>query len=321
MDVATIESTPQTLAWQIKQQARSLGFDLVGIAPALPSARRDYFRKWLDEGRAGEMQWLSRRFDERTDPSNYLPGAKSVISVAVNYHVPLEEPVEAAPSGRIARYALGGDYHETIKDRLHDLADWLREIVPEAQTKCGVDTAPIMEKELAARAGIGWIGKHTLVINPKIGSWILLGQIITTLELPADAPATDHCGACRRCLDACPTGAITAPYELDARKCIAYLTIENPTDVPADLASKTGDWIFGCDVCQEVCPWNSRAVDATAPWLAPRFPAGRLALDDVLSWDQQTYYDRLRHSAMRRVKLPVLQRNAATARANGAGKP
>ena len=180
------------------------------------------------------MEYLAKRFDERTDPATYLPGARSVICVAMNYHVPLEQA--PADAGKIARYALGDDYHELIKPRLHQLADLIRQLAPDAQTKCGVDTAPIMEKELAASAGVGWLGKNTCIINEQIGSWLFLGEVITTLDLPFDEPAIDRCGTCRRCIDACPTGAITEPYKLDARKCISYLTIEHRGEIDRTIA-------------------------------------------------------------------------------------
>lgn len=313
MDVTATQPDLHAIAGQAKQLARSLGFDLVGIAPAGPSAYRDYYRQWLDDGRAGDMQYLHRRLDERTDPGVLLSGAKTVVCVAMNYHVPLQELEQKDRQVRVARYALGDDYHELIKDRLYDIADWLRDAVPGSKTKCGVDTAPIMEKELAARAGIGWIGKNTNVINPHIGSWILLGEVITTLDLPIDEPAVDRCGTCTRCIDACPTGAITAPYELDARRCISYLTIEHAGEIEPSLASKMGDWLYGCDICQDVCPWNSKAIISTEPSLQPRFPTGSLKLSDVLAWDTPTYHTATRSSAMRRVKLPVLQRNARMA--------
>jgi epoxyqueuosine reductase len=322
--MAPVISEPDlhAIAAEIKQRARSLGFDLVGIAPADPSAYRDYFRQWLDDGRAGQMHYLHRRFDERTDPGRLLGGARTVVCVALNYHVPLDEPVDMTGKGRVARYALGHDYHELIKHRLYDLADWIRDAVPGARTKCGVDSAPVMEKELAARAGIGWIGKHTNVISPHIGSWILLGEVVTTLDLPTDAPAVDRCGTCTRCIDACPTGAITAPYQLDARKCISYLTIEHVDgDVDTTLASQSGHWVYGCDVCQDVCPWNSKAVVSLEPALKPRWPTGTLPLDEVIDWTQQQYYDALRGSAVRRIKLPILQRNARVARQNSPSHP
>jgi epoxyqueuosine reductase len=258
------------------------------------------------------MEYLARRFEERTDPAAYLPGVKSVICVALNYHVPLETADESqrGRQGRVARYALGVDYHELIKQRLYVLADWLRDAVPGARTRCGVDTAPVMEKELAARAGIGWVGKNTCVINPRLGSWLLLGEVLTTVPLPPDAPAVDHCGTCTRCIDACPTAAITAPYQLDARRCISYLTIEHRGDVADDLRAGIGDWLYGCDVCQDVCPHNRNVPDAADPAVQPRFAAGTLAIEEVLGWTHEDYTARLRHGAMKRVKLPVLQRNA-----------
>jgi epoxyqueuosine reductase len=310
---APTETDVHQLAARVKQRARELGFDLVGICDAAPSKYREYYRKWLDDGQAGTMEYLARRFDERTDPATYFPGAKSVVCVAINYHVPLESPpasTEPGQHGRVARYALGDDYHELIKTRLHVLADWIRAAAPGAQTRCGVDTAPIAEKELAARAGLGWMGKNTCVINEKIGSWLLLGEVITTLELPADAPGVDRCGTCRRCIDACPTGAITEPYQLDARKCTSYLTIEHRGDIAADLQAKLGEWLYGCDICQDVCPWNSKAVVALDPALQPRFSSGTVDLRQWLSWTDDDYRTTLRGSAMKRVKLPVLQRNA-----------
>jgi epoxyqueuosine reductase len=300
------------LAAEVKRRARELGFDLVGIAPTGPSPRRDYVRRWIDEGRAGSMEYLARRFEERTDPAVYLPGARSVVCVALNYHVPLEPPPAEGSvyHGRVARYALGDDYHEVIKTRLHALADWMREAASDEQTRACVDTAPVLERELAARAGVGWVGKHTGVLNARVGSWLLLGEVITTLALPPDEPATDHCGTCTRCIDACPTGAITAPYELDARRCISYLTIEHRGEIPPEFHQPIGDWLYGCDICQDVCPHNRAAPAATDPALAPRFPTGSLDVREVLDWNDENYRSTLRGSAMKRVKLPQLQRNA-----------
>jgi epoxyqueuosine reductase len=311
------------LAAEIKQFARRLGFDLVGICDASPSAYRDYFRQWLDDGQAGTMEYLHRRFDERTDVTAYMPGARSVVCVALNYHVALQSisEVEQPHHGKIARYALGDDYHELIKSRLHHLADFIRGKDPEAQTRCGVDTAPIMEKELAARAGVGWVGKNTCLINPQIGSWLLLGEVITSLELPHDDPGVDHCGTCTRCIDACPTRAITEPYQLDARKCISYLTIEHRADdIEPALQEQTGEWLYGCDICQDVCPWNGKAPVALDAALQPRFATGSLDVRDVLSWTDDDYRSKLRGSAMKRVKLPVLQRNARVVAANQANR-
>lgn len=304
------------LAEQVKARGRELGFDRVGIAAADASGYRAYFRQWLSEGRHGSMHYLADRLEERTDPRVYLPGAASVICVAKNYHVQLAAAESGGVPGRIARYALGDDYHQHMKRGLHALADWLRQRAPEAQTRCCVDTAPVMEKELAARAGIGWIGKNTCVINPDIGSWVFLGSIVTTLELPSDDPAIDRCGTCRRCIDACPTQAITAPYQLDARRCISYLTIEHRGDIHAELAQKTGEWLYGCDICQDVCPWNRRAPSSDDAAVKPRFVSGALDAREVREWSDEEYRRQLRGSAMKRVKLPMLQRNAQAVMAN-----
>ena len=329
------------LAAEIKSRAKRLGFDLVGIAGTSPSKYRDYLRNWLDDGRAGTMQYLHNRFEERTDPSVYLPGAKSIICVAVNYNTSLAVSPQSEKEGKIAKYALGDDYHIHLKSKLHALADHLRELAPHAQTRACVDTAPVMEKELAARAGIGWLGKNTCIINPQIGSWLLLGEIITTLDLPKDDPAVDRCGTCRRCIDACPTHAITDEYQLDARKCISFLTIEDrswtapddrshgrqsvdaplpSTDLHPELQHQIGNWLFGCDICQDVCPWNSKAPIAGAPELQPRFPTGSLDVNEVANWTDETYRTTLRNSAIKRIKLPILQRNAAIVATNLAAR-
>lgn len=316
LEAAILDS--HQLAGEVKRRALKLGFDVVGIADARPSAYRDYLRNWLDDGRAGTMDYLANRFDERTDPAVVLPGARSVICVALNYHVPLELVADdrRGEHGRVARYALGADYHEPLKKRLYALADWVREVVPGALTKTGVDTAPLMEKELATRAGIGWQGKNTCVIHPQVGSWLLLGEIITTIDLSFDEPVVDRCGTCTKCIDACPTAAITAPYQLDASRCISYLTIEHRGEIAPDLQSKMDDWLYGCDVCQDVCPWNAKAPAATDALVQPRFRTGALDLREVLSWTLEEYRPALRHSAMKRVKLPVLQRNARIALRN-----
>lgn len=310
------------LARQIKDRARAVGFDLVGIARAQTSRRRDYLRRWLDEGRNGSMGYLAARFDERVNPSRYLPGAASIICVAMNYNVPVREAPETdhPAQGRIARYALGDDYHEIMKNRLYALADFIRQAAPEAQTRCAVDTAPVMEKELAARAGIGWMGKNTCLIHPRLGSWLLLGEVLTTLPLPADDAMADHCGTCTRCIDACPTAAITAPYQLDARRCISYLTIEHREEIADDLKPAIGNWLYGCDICQEVCPHNRAAPTATDPALEPRFATGGLDVNEVMEWTDAQYRAKLKKSAMKRVKLPVLRRNAAIVARNALAK-
>ena len=298
-----------TATQQIKAKAKQIGFDLVAITSAEPSAYAKYLNQWLAEGRAGSMQYLSERVAERTDPSQYFPGARSVICVASNYRVNLN-PGPTQGQARIARYALGSDYHKTMTDRLHDLADWLRHSYPGTETRSSVDTAPVMEKELTARSGIGWMGKNTCIINDKIGSFILLGQILTTLDLPFDEPALDRCASCTRCIDACPTQAISAPYQLDATRCISYLTIEHRENISVELQSQMGDWLYGCDICQDVCPWNRRSPETPDPAFEPRFWTGTLEWKKVSLWNEHDYRRELKGSAMKRVKLPVLKRNA-----------
>jgi epoxyqueuosine reductase len=310
MTPATVPTSQ--LAIEIKQLARKLGFDLVGIAPAEPSRFSDYVKSWLADGRAGTMDYMADRIDERLVPAEYLPGAKSVVCVAMNYHVPLD-PVPAeqqAYHAKIARYALGDDYHEIIKPRLHDLADFIRNSVPGTKTKSGVDTAPILERELAARAGIGWVGKNTCILQRGVGSWLLLGSIVTTLELPPDQPAIDRCGTCTRCIDACPTQAITEPYKLDASRCISYLTIEHRGDIAPQFHQPIGEWLYGCDICQDVCPYNKDAATSLIPELQPRFKTGGIDVRNALHMEADDYRVNMTNSAIKRIKLPQFQRNA-----------
>lgn len=301
---------PHQLAAQIKQKARSVGFDLVGIGDASPSKYAAFLRDWLAAGRAGEMAFLQNRLGERLDPQRFLPGAKSVVCVAMNYHV--EETPERSDDLRIAAYARGIDYHEHVKPRLYEIADFIRDTVPGTQTKCGVDTVPVLERELAARAGIGWVGKNTMLIHPRIGSYTFLGEVLTTLELPLDKPMPDRCGTCTRCIDACPTQCIS-PYELDAKRCISYLTIEHESELHEQWRGKLDGWVFGCDVCQQVCPYNRQPPIATLAELQPRAPA-TISRETIENWTQEDYWAFTRRSAMRRVKLPQFKRNAAFAK-------
>lgn len=295
--------------------ARGLGFDLVGIAPA-SIARAQFMREWIAQGRHGDMTFLADRIDERLDPTQILPGAQTAICVAMNYNTETPSAVRtdsltttSDSSGQIAQYARGEDYHELIKHKLYAIADWLRENVPGAQTKCGVDTAPIAERDLSAQAGVGWVGKNTCIINERIGSWLFLGTVLTTLPLPTDSPAVDRCGTCTRCIDACPTRAIT-PYQLDARRCISYLTIEHSREIPEELQAQMGDWLFGCDICQTVCPWNGRAPVTELLELQPRVPA-RINAREILKWQKEDFDKTFRRTAVKRIRLPILQRNAA----------
>ena len=303
----------------VKRLAADLGFDGCGIAEAGPIGRSDYLRDWLDAGRAGSMDYLHRYFSERTDPRNLVPGAQSVIMVARLYHqAPKPHPVPAdRPQGRVAMYAWGDDYHDVLRPKLRELVVGMRESVAEPfDAKVCVDTVPLLERELAARAGIGWIGKNTLVLNERQGSYFFLGAVVTTLELAPDEPLIDHCGTCTACLDACPTDAFVAPYQMDASRCISYLTIEHRGDISKAFQDMMGDWVFGCDVCQEVCPHNRSAPVTDEPRFVSRPPAPTVALDELRHWSPEDHRRMLRGRSMNRAKPDMLKRNAGVAAAN-----
>ncbi len=296
------------------------GFALAGVSPLHPVEHAEEFREWCRSGKHGGMSWLADTVEQRLNPECVLPGAKSVVMVADLYAARGKTDEQAEPGrGRIARYARGRDYHRVLKRRVQQVCDRVREQYPDAATRAFCDTAPVQERELAALCGLGWIGKHTLLINPTHGSWMFLGGLLTTLELeqPKDERREpDHCGSCTRCIDACPTGAIT-PYSVDARRCISYLTIEHKGTIEPDLAEHLDGWIFGCDVCQEVCPHNSpratrsdgtrTAVPVRAEY-APR--RGSFDLLEVLGWDEATRRSRFTTSAMKRATLAQMKRNA-----------
>jgi epoxyqueuosine reductase len=309
----------------IERLAREHGFERCGVASAGPVDRDAYYRDWLAKGHAGTMAYLHQYVEQRTDASTLLPGARSVLVCALNYHQPetatLEKPTGedcATAQGRIARYAWGDDYHRVIKRKLFAIVDALREAIDEPfEAKVCVDTAPLLEREYAMRAGVGWIGKNTLVLNEKLGSYFFLGAIVTTLDLPVDPLPSDHCGSCTRCLDACPTDAFPAPYEMDAARCISYLTIEHRgEEIPEEFHRAMGDWVFGCDVCQEVCPHNRAAPTTAEPRFAIRAPGPRPNLSDMLAWTDEDYRETLRASAIKRAKPNMLRRNARIAEAN-----
>jgi len=299
-----------------------MGFALAGVCGVEPTHRRDELRAWLAAGKHGEMAYLARNSDLREEPARLLEGARSILVVADRYapRGDADEPAPGAARGRIARYARGDDYHVVIKRRLHALCDRARERRPGAEFRAFVDTAPVLERELAARAGIGWVAKHTLVINPALGSYLLLGGVATTLELeaPPEQPAvTDHCGTCTRCIDACPTNAIT-PYSVDATRCVSYLTIERRSGIEPEFFDGLRDWIFGCDICQEVCPHNSeRRAGDQAPIhdaYAPRRDSFDLL--EVLGWSEEDRRTAFRSSSMKRAKLAMIRRNALIAAGN-----
>ena len=303
----------------IKRLAAELGFCRVGIAAAGPIPRVRYLKEWLADGRAGGMDYLNRHNNIRGDPRNLLDGARSVIVTAMSYHKSAPPaPGDGQPRGRVAMYAWGDDYHQVVKKRLHTLVDGLREAIKEQfETRTCVDTVPILERELAASAGIGWIGKNTMVLHQEVGSYFFLGEIVTTLELAYDEPVADHCGSCTRCLDACPTDAFLAPYEMDASKCISYLTIEHRGDIPERFHRQMDDWIFGCDICQEVCPYN-RGAPLTNDFPI-RAPGPTPALVEIAAWSTDDYRNTLKGSAMKRARLDMLKRNVAIATRNASG--
>jgi epoxyqueuosine reductase len=296
----------------LKLRASELGLDVCRITGADPARHAAFYKEWMAEGRAGEMAWLTRDPERRADPRNVLPGARSIIVAGLNYWQP-----QPKGRGRIARYALGEDYHYVLLEKLETLA---REIstAPDALAKVYVDTGPVLEKPLAERAGLGWQGKSTMLINTKLGPWLLLGEIITTLDLAPDAPERDHCGSCSRCITACPTGAITTPYQMDARRCIAYLTIELKGSIPEDLRPLIGDRVYGCDECLEVCPWNRFAqTTREARFLAPATEDdGRDQLHALLEITQPEFKRRYAKSPILRVKRRGLLRNVCVVLGN-----
>jgi epoxyqueuosine reductase len=303
-----------TLEEDLIEQAHQLGFALAGIAPAGPADGFDRLRDWLDQGHAGEMAYMHAHAEARRHPRGILPTVRAVIMVGMNYSPSGASPGVAPPGvgARIARYAQGADYHAVLRERLRELGGWLRNRRPGCWGRCVVDTAPLLERDFARRAGLGWFGKNTMLLNVRQGSWFVLGGLLVDIDLvPSRAFSANHCGTCTACLDACPTGAFVAPHILDARRCISYLTIELKGDVPEDLRSQIGDWMFGCDVCQEVCPWNRKAPGGREE-LAPRDDLRAVDPVEILELSEQAFLARFRGTAM--VPRPgrrVLARNAA----------
>lgn len=327
-----------SLSETIKAEARSLGFDAVGISRltdypqnSAPSTQEDSLTQrlygrlmdWLQRGYHGTMAWMERDPVKRANPQRVLPGCRSIISVGMNYltnHRAHEQP----GFGRIARYAWGKDYHQILGKKLMQLEARIAALAPNAVTQSYVDTGPIMEKPWAQQAGLGWIGKHSNLVSAQFGSWLLLGEILTTLELDPDEPASDLCGSCSLCIQACPTGAIVDPYVVDANRCVSYLTIEfrgTREAIPDDVASKMGNRIFGCDDCLDVCPFNLRAEITSEPAFTPS--PGTLApqLDEVGNLEEQTFEETFRESPIRRAKRQGFIRNVAIARANLSHQP
>lgn len=301
------------LAEMIRQKALAIGFDKVGFAPAEALAEEGVrFGEWLGRGYQGEMAWLEREPEKRADPRILFPGARSVIAVALNYHTPHKHS-DGPQAGKISRYAWGDDYHDVMREKLRILLDWILAEVPGSEGKICVDTAPIMDKAWAVRAGLGWLGKHSNVITTELGSWVFLGEIIVNFELDHTAESVpDHCGSCTKCLDACPTGAIVEPHVVDSRKCISYATIElRDETLPSYIAENQDGWLYGCDICQDVCPWNRFEEPSGESRFEPRNGETEISLDAVAAMNHDAYVERFRKSAIKRTKLSGLKRNAA----------
>ena len=297
----------------LKQEGLRLGFDLVGVAPAVSPEGFSQLRSWLERGLAGEMQYLPRRKEAYRHPDAVLSGVRSIIMVALNYRT-VEPPGEVAPGqGRVSRYAWSDcDYHDVLRSKLKHLAAFLHQRSPDSRTRVAVDTAPLLERDFARLAGLGWFGKNTMLINKRKGSWLFLGGLLTDLELRPDEPhETTHCGTCTRCLEACPTDAFPEPYVLDATRCISYLTIElRDRPVPEAHRPGMGDWLFGCDICQDVCPWNRKAPQSTA---AEFHPSRELAPADcvsLLSLSQEEFASRFGQTPLSRPGREGILRNA-----------
>lgn len=314
------------LAALVKHAAAEAGFELAGIAPAIDGRELEYFPEWIAAGHAGEMKYMEARDDrgdlKRASLARVAPWAKSVIVCAINYNTanPYSTQVHDSSRGWISRYAWSReDYHDAVLRRLKQVeqAVWGgHSCPPNLTTRSYVDTGPIVERVYAKYAGVGWIGKNTCIINQQKGSWLFLGVILTSLELTPDLPAPDRCGTCTRCIDACPTNAILEPYKLDSNKCIAYLTIEKRGSIPEDLRSGIGRHVFGCDICQDVCPWNRKAPATDAPEFQPRPGLVNPALEWLAGMDAARFREAFRRSPLRRTKLTGLRRNAVIAMGN-----
>jgi len=334
------------LGTAIRTEARRLGFDLVGIAPAVTPTGIHEFLEWLQRGYAGQMTYLERRESAYEHPRNVLDGVRSVVMLGINYNT-LEPNAEkklparrdeasrsndetidkdaAAPAipGRIARYALGpADYHDVIRAKLRRLADFVQCQHPDCKVRGIVDTAPLLERDFARAAGLGWFGKNTMLINKHLGSWFFLAALLIDIELEYDSPhSASHCGTCTRCLDACPTGAFVEPYVLDARRCISYLTIEHRGLIAEELRPGMGDWLFGCDICQEVCPWNRKAPATTEPAFQKNPDLVAIDAVDLLSLTETEFQSRFGKTALSRPGRAGLIRNATIVAANAKVAP
>lgn len=294
------------------KKAKEQGFDLIGFVPAEELAKEiKNLEKWLYENYQAGMQYMERNIEKRKNVKNLLPAAKSVISLGLNYLTP-DKYSNDKSKGKISRYAWGKDYHLIIWKKLENLVDEIKKIDNSFEAKAYVDTGPVMDKAWAVKSGIGWLGKHTNVINKEYGSWFFIATLVTNFEFEYSLPIEDFCGSCRACIDACPTNAIIEEYVIDANKCISYLTIENKNEIPEQFKGKFENWIFGCDICQEVCPWNNKFSKVTDK--VEFFPVNNnkeIRLDEVVSLSKEEFNKRFKESPVKRAKLSGLKRNAA----------
>lgn len=308
------------LARDIKRWATELGFAEAGISGTDLGDDERHLRNWLDDDHHGEMAYMARHGDKRSRPAELEPGTQRVISVRMNYVPPgtgnAWDVLGDAEAGYVSRYALGRDYHKLMRSRLQKLAERIRAVVGDFGYRAYVDSAPVLEKALARNAGLGWIGKHTVLINRHAGSYFFLGELYTDLPLPVDVPASAHCGSCSRCIDICPTQAILGPYRLDARRCISYLTIELRGSIPEDLRAPIGNRIFGCDDCQLICPWNKFAQETAEPDFAPRHSLDGTKLVELFGWSEEDFLQRTEGMAIRRTGYEGWLRNIAVALGN-----
>ncbi len=298
------------------EKAKQIGFDLVGFAKAEELTQEaSNLGKWLEKKYHGEMDYIQRNLEKRKDVTKILRGAKSVISLGMNYYTDeqytnqRDKGKTCLPAGKVSRYAWGKDYHLVIWEKLDELENELKEIDPQFESKSYVDTGPVMDKAWAVRSGIGWLGKHTNVINTEMGSWFFIATIITNYEFDNSLIVTDHCGSCTACIEACPTDAIVDEYILDSTRCISYLTIENKGEIPGDLKGKFDNWIFGCDICQDVCPWNIKFSEVT---LKKEFlPQNKeLEISEIMGMNEEEFRTKFSESPVKRTKLRGLKRNA-----------
>jgi len=292
----------------IKSKAKDLGFLSCGISKAdFLEEEAPRLEQWLNQNHHGEMAYMANHFDKRLDPRVLVPGAKSVVSLLLNYHSKEKQTDVEAP--KIASYAFGDDYHKVIKDKLKQLMSFIHQEIGEVQGRVFVDSAPVMDKAWAAKSGLGWIGKNTNLISKKVGSFFFIAELILDLELEHDLPATDHCGSCTACVDACPTDALIAPYQIDGSKCISYVTIELKNEIPTDFQGKMDNWAFGCDVCQTVCPWNRFATPHSEPAFNPPDELLSLSKNEWEEMTQEVFSVIFKNSAIKRTKYEGLKRN------------